>query len=159
MCERTPLAELLLLPGNGARKLLLAVGVGDAVEMLALIPDNGARKLLDYCVGYPKLKVMMSTSVSFSSVWNQGLSNQEEKGVASEGVAFVAPQQRRQKTDWWQRRQKTAGSCCERCDVGNVEPAHNTKDTLPQLNSEVVNPTGFADHKGLNIWCGKQCLQ
>ena len=68
MCERTPLAEVLLLPGNGARKLLLAVGVGDAVEMLALIPDNGARKLLDYCVGYPKLKVMMSTAASFPSV-------------------------------------------------------------------------------------------
>ena len=42
---------------------------------------------------------------------------------------------------------------------GNVEPAHNTKDTLPQLNSEVINPTGFAEHKGLNVWCGKQCLQ
>ena len=39
------------------------------------------------------------------------------------------------------------------CDVGNVEPAHNTKDTLAKLNSEVVNPTGFADHKGLNVWC------
>ena len=46
MCERTPLAEVLLLPGNGARKLLLAVGVGDAVEMLALIPDNGAVELV-----------------------------------------------------------------------------------------------------------------
>ena len=45
------------------------------------------------------------------------------------------------------------------CDVGNVEPAHNIKDTLPQLNSEVVNHTGFADHKGLNVWCGKHCLQ
>ena len=54
MCERTPLAEMLLLPGNGARKLLLAVGVGHAVEMLALIPDNGARKQLDYCVGVPR---------------------------------------------------------------------------------------------------------
>jgi hypothetical protein len=73
--------------------------------------------------------------------------NQEEKGVASEGVAFVIPQQRRQKL------------LVRECDVGNVEPAHNTKDTLPQLNSEVVNPTGFADHKGLNVWCGKQCLQ
>ena len=58
-----------IIAKHGARKLLLAVGVGDAVEMLALIP-------------------------------------------------------------------------------GNVEPAHNTKDTLPQLNSEGVNPTGFADHKG-----------
>ena len=95
MCERTPLAEVLLLPGNGARKLLLAVGVGDAVEMLALILGNGARRLLDYCVGYPKLKVMMSTTASFPSVRNQGLLNQEEKGVASEGVAFVVPQQRR----------------------------------------------------------------
>ena len=92
----------------------------------------------------------MSTVASFPSVWNQGLSNQEEKGVASEGVAFVVPQQ---------RRQKTAGSRCGRCDVGNVEPVQNTKDTLPQLNSEVVNPIGFADHKGLNVWCGKQCLQ
>ena len=33
------------------------------------------------------------------------------------------------------------------------------KRYLPQLNNEVVNPTGFADHKGLNVWCGKQCLQ
>ena len=47
---------------------MLAVGVGDAVEMLALIPGNGARKPLDYCVGYPKLKVMMSTTASFPSV-------------------------------------------------------------------------------------------
>ena len=57
---------MLLLPGNGARKLLLAVGVEDAVEMLALIPSNGARKLLDDCVGYPKLKVMMMHSSMFS---------------------------------------------------------------------------------------------
>ena len=53
---------------NGTRKLLLAVGVGDAIEMLALIPVNGARKLLEYYVGYPKLRVMMSTAASFPSV-------------------------------------------------------------------------------------------
>ena len=64
------LLKVLLLSflNNGTRKLLLAVGVGDVVEMLALIP-------------------------------------------------------------------------------GNMEPSHNTKDTLPQLNSEVVNPTSFADHQ------------
>ena len=68
MCERTPLAEVLLLPVGGARKLLAGGDVGDAIEMLALFPGNGARKLLDYCVGYPKLKVMMSTAASFPSV-------------------------------------------------------------------------------------------
>ena len=162
MWERTPLAEVLLLP------------------------DDGARKLLDVCIGYPKLKVMMSIAASFPSVWNRGLSNQEEKGVASEGVVFVVPQQRLQKTCWWlldgarklldgiltetsclwwlRNSPATAPeNCCWQlaweCDVGNVEPAHNTKDTLPQLNSEVVNPTGFADHKGLIVWCGKHCLQ
>ena len=73
MCERTPLAEVLLLPGNGARKLL------------------------DVCVGYPKLKVMMMHIRKFSLIMKPRFSNQEEKRVASEGVAFVAPQQRRQK--------------------------------------------------------------
>ena len=67
MCERTPLAEVLLLPVNGARKLVDGVLTGDFLLMMTLkFPGNGAKKLLDVCVGYPKLKVMMMHNSKFS---------------------------------------------------------------------------------------------
>ena len=30
---------------------------------------------------------------------------------------------------------------------------HMHQDTLPQRNSEVVNLTGLAENKGLDVWC------
>jgi hypothetical protein len=40
-----------------------------------------------------------------------------------------------------------------------VEPAHNTTKILAPTHSEVVNLTGFAEHRGLNLSSGKRCLQ
>src|SRR3954462_11889819 len=34
----------------------------------------------------------------------------------------------------------------------------NNQDTLPQLFSEVVNLTGFSEHKGLTILCGRRIV-
>ena len=111
----------------------------------------------DVCVGYPKLKVVMMHSSKFFLSMKPRFNRTRRRRESLLKVlllSFLSNGAR--KLDGILT---TDGSCCGRCDVGNVEPAHNTKDTLPQLNSEVVNPTGFADHKVLNVWCGKQCLQ
>ena len=71
---KNPLAEVLLLPSNGARKKLI-----------------GCARLMNECtVRKPQEEGMMSTATSFPLVRNQGLIDQQEKRVTSEGVASEA---------------------------------------------------------------------
>jgi hypothetical protein len=91
-------------------------------------------------VGKPQEEGIMSTSVSFPSVWNQGSIDQYDKETTFEGCCYLTLA-RRQKIVW----------CVVDDASSNVEPVHNTTKLLCPNLQWGCQSHRFAENKGLNV--------
>ena len=119
----------------------MATVAGESLLMyVCFVPGNGARKL----VGEPWRETRWETPRGrfdeYSSKFSLSMKPRLNRPVGG-------------RNHFWRLLLADFGRAHYRCQQQRGTCTQHNQTTLPQRNSEVVNLTGLAENKGLDVWC------